>query len=561
MAAILLLLAFHLLTHSMSRYQTLRLTSFLVVLVAFAASCTKAPKEASPEAISRFQNIIPRPSVEAKSDGKAFMITRATTITIANDSLQPVAQYMAGVLNKGTGYTITVKVNNEAPASGIFITTKLFQPHLGHEGYSMTIAGDLLTITGKPAGVFYATQTLRQLLPPAIERAAAQGVDTTAWEIASGQIVDLPQFAWRGSMLDVARHFFGMDDVKRYIDLMSFYKMNIFHLHLSDDQGWRIEIKSWPRLTEHGGSTQVGGGKGGFFTQEQYKELVAYAAERFITVVPEIDMPGHINSALASYGELNGGIQVPKEGRIELDLSTPGALNEKTQPTQLYTGIKVGFSTLRYEKEETFRFVNDVVRELSAITPGPYFHVGGDEAHVTQKEEYIKFVNRFTEIVKANGKKMVGWEEIAQAEIDNNVVVQYWNKEKYALDALEKNAQIIMSPAKKAYLDMQYDSTSRIGLHWAAYIDVDSAYIWDPGALTESGQVLGVEAPLWTETVTNMDDIEYLVFPRLPGYAEIGWTRGTRTWEEYKVRLGKHAPRFDALEIDYYKSPKVSWQK
>jgi hexosaminidase len=543
----------------MTRYQSLRLTSFLIVLVAFVSSCTKAPKEASPEALARFQNIIPRPSVEAQSDGKAFMITATTTITIASDSLQPVAQYLASVLNKGTGYTLAVKTGSEAPASGIFITTKLHDAQQGREGYSIKTVGDLMTITGNPAGVFYATQTLRQLLPPAIEKAAVQGVDTTAWEIAAGQIVDRPQFSWRGSMLDVARHFFGMDDVKRYIDLISFYKMNILHLHLSDDQGWRIEIKSWPRLTEHGGSTQVGGGKGGFFTQDQYKELVAYAAERFITVVPEIDMPGHINSALASYGELNGGIQVPKEGRIELDLSTSGPLNGKTQPTQLYTGVKVGFSTLRYDKEETFKFVNDVVRELAAITPGPYFHVGGDEAHVTKKEEYIKFVNRFTEIVKANGKKMVGWEEIAQAEIDNNAIVQYWNSEKHVLEALEKDAQIIMSPAKKAYLDMQYDSTSRIGLHWAAYIEVDSAYSWDPGMYAESGQVLGVEAPLWSETVTNMDDIEYLVFPRLPGYAELGWTSGAKTWDEYKVRLGKHAARFDAMEIDYYKSPKVDW--
>src|SRR6185436_11270327 len=205
--------------------------------------------------------------------------------------------------------------------------------------------------------------------------------------------------------------------------------------------------------------------------------------------------------------------QVPKEGRIELDLSSPDILGTKTKPTQLYTGREVGFSTLRYDKEETFKFINDVVRELSAITPGPYFHVGGDEAHVTKKEEYIKFVNRFTEIVKANGKKMVGWEEIAQADIDSNVVVQHWNAEKYALEALHKDAQIIMSPAKRAYLDMQYDSTTRIGLHWAAYIEVDSAYIWDPATQVEGlpqENVLGVEAPLWSETTENIDDVEYL---------------------------------------------------
>jgi hexosaminidase len=545
--------------------QTLRFSTYLIVLVALVAACSKKPKEASPEALSRFQSIIPKPSVEATPNGKAFMLTVATTITIANDTLKPVAEYMAGVFNKGTGYNITVKTAAEAPASGIFITTQALHPHQGSEGYSITTEGDLMTITGKPAGIFYATQTLRQLLPPAIEKNAAAGADTTKWEIAAGYILDLPQYSWRGSMLDVARHFFGMEDVKRYIDLISFYKMNILHLHLSDDQGWRIEIKSWPKLTEHGGSTQVGGGKGGFFTQEQYKELVAYAAERFVTIVPEIDMPGHINSALASYGELNGGIQVPKEGRIELDLSQQGTLDGKSKPTQLYTGIQVGFSTLRYEKEETFKFVNDVIRELSAITPGPYFHVGGDEAHVTKKEEYIKFVSRFAEIVKANGKKMVGWEEISQAEIDSNAVVQYWNAEKHALAGYEKGARLIVSPAKKAYLDMQYDSTSRIGLHWAAYIEVDSAYMWDPGTYSESGgrewdnAVIGVEAPLWTETVTNMNDIEYLAFPRLPGYAELGWSSNTKEWDEYKVRLGKHAARFKALDIDYYKSPKVPW--
>jgi hexosaminidase len=186
-------------------------------------------------------------------------------------------------------------------------------------------------------------------------------------------------------MLDVARHFFGVDDVKRYIDLISHYKMNVLHLHLSDDQGWRIEIKSWPNLTLIGGSTQVGGGAGGFYTQEQYKEIVSYAASRHITIVPEIDLPGHINSALASYGELNGGIIVPQEGRLPSPVTSTRLIDEKNKPTDLYTGIRVGWSTLRLEKEATFRFIEDVIRELAAITPGPYLHIGGDEAHVTKK--------------------------------------------------------------------------------------------------------------------------------------------------------------------------------
>jgi len=543
----------------MTRFSSFPQTLFLLLLIATTVSCKRA-KDASPEAVAQFQNVIPKPD-SAVLEGKAFELTKESTITISGTDIQPIGQYLADMLNKGTGFNLSLKTSDKAPESGIFLTTASADTTLGKEGYTLTITSDLVTIAGKPAGLFYGLQTLRQLFPAAIEKAPGASAQP-GWEIATGTIRDVPLYSWRGSMLDVARHFFGMDDVKRYIDLISYYKMNILHLHLSDDQGWRIEIKSWPNLTKHGGSTQVGGGKGGFFTQEQYGELVAYANSRFITIVPEIDMPGHINSALASYGELNGGIQVPKEGRIELDLSSPDILGAKTKPTQLYTGREVGFSTLRYNKEETFKFINDVVRELSAITPGPYFHVGGDEAHVTKKEEYIQFVNRFTEIVKSNGKKMVGWEEVAQGNVDDNVIVQHWSKEKYALEAVQKGSLLIMSPASKAYLDMQYDSTSRIGLHWAAYIEVDSAYNWDPITFSHGinrENILGVEAPLWTETVENMNDIEYLVFPRLPGYAEQGWSTGEKSWEEYKVRLGKHAPRFKAWDIDYYKSAKVPW--
>ena len=355
-------------------------------------------------------------------------------------------------------------------------------------------------------------------------------------------------------MLDVARHFFKVEDVKRYIDLLSYYKLNTLHLHLSDDQGWRIEIKSWPNLTAIGGKSQVGGGKGGFYTQEQYKDIVAYAESRFITIVPEIDLPGHINAALISYpGELLPG------PRIKLE---PG---ERPRPIagQPHYGIEVGFSTLSLNKPSTFQFVNDVIREISAITPGPYFHVGGDEAQVTKKQDYIEFVNRFKEIVKANGKIMVGWEEVAQANVDTTTLVQFWHSRDHATTAAEKGARLIFSPSTKVYLDMQYDSTSRIGLNWAAFIEVDSSYRWDPAKLVpgiEREQIMGVEAPLWTETVLNMDDIEYLVFPRLAGVAEIGWTpSSSRNWDDYKVRLANHAKLWKAMGVDFYRSPKVQW--
>jgi hexosaminidase len=207
--------------------------------------------------------------------------------------------------------------------------------------------------------------------------------------------------------------------------------------------------------------------------------------------------------------------------------------------------------------------VNDVVRELSEITPGPYFHLGGDESHATKKEDFIKFVNRSQEIVRANGKKPIGWEEIAQTTLQPGTIVQYWSNAEHATSAVEQGAQIVMSPAKKTYLDMSYDSTTHLGQHWAAYIEVDSAYQWDPAAVAKGisqDNIIGIESPLWTETLVNMEDVEFMVFPRILGHAEIGWTpAAARNWDEYKVRLGKHGPRLTAKGINFYKSKLVPW--
>jgi hexosaminidase len=317
--------------------------------------------------------------------------------------------------------------------------------------------------------------------------------------------------------------------------------MNVLHLHLSDDQGWRIEIKSWPKLTEYGGSTQVGGGKGGFLTQAQYSDIVEYARIRYITIIPEIDMPGHTNAALASYAELNC----------------------NGTATKLYTGTKVGFSSLCTNKEITYMFIDDVIRELAAITPGPYLHIGGDESYATKTEDYIPFINKVQEIVIKYGKQPIGWDDIAIADLKSITIAQHWARMNNAKMAVGKGAKVLMSPAKKAYLDMQYDSTTTLGLHWAGYIEVDSAYMWDPATLVpgvEKDKIVGIEAPLWSETVTNMDEIEYMTFPRLPGYAEIGWTLPSeRSWDEYKYRLGKHGERFRAMGIDFYPSRLIPW--
>ena len=521
--------------------------AILILTVMFSA-CDKS-RPTSPEAKLAFSRVIPKP-ISATATGKTFLINQNTTIGMdsASADLRGVADYLAETLNTVTG--LSIKLASDQDDAAIHLSLQSGSSDLGDEGYELQIDEKQVKITAnKPAGIFYGVQTLRQIIADKDDNASRN-----EWEVATGTITDRPEYAWRGSMLDVARHFFAVEDVKRYIDLLSLYKINTLHLHLSDDQGWRIEIKSWPNLTAIGGQSQVGGGKGGFYTQEQYKDIVAYAQSRFITIVPEIDLPGHTNAALVSYpDELLPGPPIKVEA------------GEKPRPVagQPHYGTEVGFSTLTLKKESTFKFVEDVIREISEITPGPYFHVGGDEAAVTPKADYITFVNRFKEIVNANGKIMIGWEEIAQADLDSTTIAQFWHSRDYAKMAAEKGARIIFSPSTKVYLDMQYDSTSRIGLHWAAYIEVDSSYQWDPATLVPGigrESILGVEAPLWTETVVTMDDIEYLVFPRLPGVAEIGWTPASaRNWNEYRDRLANHAKPWKAMGIDFYRSPRINW--
>jgi hexosaminidase len=405
-------------------------------------------------------------------------------------------------------------------------------PVLGEEGYDLSINPDgVLLQANCPAGLFYGVQTLRQLLP--LDPAQVLSLPAVS-------IRDQPRFAWRGTMLDVARHFFGVEDLKRYIDLISHYKMNVLHLHLSNDQGWRIEIKSWPRLTKVGARTQVGGGKGGYYTQEQYREIVAYARSRYVMIVPEIDTPGHTNAALASYAELN-----PSE-----------------EATALYEGTKVGFSTLWIDSEITYRFLNDVIGELAELTPGPYIHIGGDEARSTPAEDYRKFIKRIQEIVVSHGKTPVGWNEIGEAELLPGTIAQLWAGAG-SQEAKNQGAKLILSPANKVYLDMKYDASTPLGLDWAGLLSVKDSYDWDPGSYMaglEESDILGIEAPLWTETVLNMKDIEYLTFPRLPGIAELAWSPRGQRWEEYRQRLATHGKRMEAMGINFYKSPDVDWQ-
>jgi hexosaminidase len=511
--------------------------SAILLMLVVGVSC----KVSVPSDLTK-ESLIPKP-VSVTSTGDYFNLKKGAAIYVigGDKEVKRVGEYLASQMKTSTGLDLkTVESANEPGAGNISLSLSEKTASGGDESYELTISKEHVKLTSvTPEGLFRGVQTLRQLLP--VVMVPIEG-KTEPFKIATGVITDNPVYSYRGAMLDVSRHFFGVEDVKRFIDFMSVYKMNVLHLHLSDDQGWRIEIKSWPNLTLHGGSTQVGGGNGGFYTQEQYSDIVRYAQERFVTIVPEIDMPGHTNAALASYAELN--------------------CNGKA--TELYTGTEVGFSTLCTKKEVTYKFIDDVVRELAALTPGPYIHIGGDESHATKIEDYIPFINRVQDIVLSHGKKVIGWDEIALTTLRPQATAQHWANVKNAKLAVGQGAKILMSPATKAYVDMKYDSTTVLGLHWAAYIEVDSAYIWDPATLVPGvgrENVLGVEAALWSETVTNMDEIEYMVFPRLPGYAEIGWTApSARSWEEYKLRLAKHGDRFTAMDINFYKSPKVPWE-
>jgi hexosaminidase len=412
---------------------------------------------------------------------------------------------------------------------------------LGEEGYELVVETDGISLHApRPAGLFHGIQTIRQLLPPAIEAHTQQ---SGPWQMDRATIQDIPRFGWRGVVLDVARHFFSVADVKRLIDQMAYYKFNILHIHLTDDQGWRLMIHSWPRLAEYGGTTDFTGGRGGFYTQEEYRQIVEYGSAHYIEVIPEVDMPAHVNSALASYDVLNdSGVARP-----------------------LYTRYEGGSSSLAIHKEVTYQFLEDTLREIAALTPGPYIHIGGDEAHSTNETDYKIFIDRVQKIVQGLGKQCIGWEEISRADLLPDTIVQYWWQAPLAQEAARRGHKLIFSPASKIYLDIKYDASNSLGLDWTKqYIEVRDSYDWDPANILEGvteESVLGVEAALWTETIVTVDDLDTMLFPRLPACAEIGWTpREKRDWEDYSLRLANHGQRLAAMGIKFYRSPQVDWE-
>jgi hexosaminidase len=516
--------------------ESLRIGTVFLLTVAAACGQGRNMTKASNPAL------VPWPASVALSASERFAITKETAIeTPAGQAdLQRIAKDLADLLRPALDGTPTIRdASNQVAANAIRLEISPSAQQNSDEGYDLTIASTGVRIVGaSAAGVFYGVQTLRQLLPWSVE---LRGARPHAIAVATGHIVDRPRFVWRGAMLDVARHFYGPRDVKRYIDLLASYKFNRLHLHLSDDQGWRIEIAAWPNLTAHGGGTAVGGGSGGFYTKQDYADLVAYARDRFITIVPEIDMPSHINAALSSYPELNCNGVAPK----------------------LYTGIDVGFSNFCLEKEITYKFIDDVVAEISAITPAPYFHIGGDEVKTLTPDQYKRFIERVQGIVVKHGKQPIGWDEIAHATLQPSTIIQYWRPD--ASITPPPSTKLILSPANRIYLDMKYHEDTVLGLNWAGNVDVPVAYEWNPATLlpgVPETAILGVEAPIWSETLATMDDLEYMAFPRLAGVAEVAWSpQQGRQWSEFRTRLGAQAPRWTALGINAYWSPTVDWMR
>ena len=550
----------------MQRRRTSRTRAVLAAVLAASITaalvgCT-ADAEQNGEAVT---GIIPAPaSITLEPAAASFALTEATRLVASGDGAAAVAETFAAGARAATGFELPV-VTGEAGASDIALVVAAGEaPGSAPEGYTLESGeGGVRLGADSAAGLFWGTQSLRQLLPAEIERTDAAGAPAGGWTVPAATIADAPRFAYRGAMLDVARHFRPVDDVLRYIDEIALLKLNVLHLHLTDDQGWRIEIESWPELTGIGASTSVGGDGGGFYTKDDYRRIVEHAAERFITIVPEIDLPGHTNAALSAYPELN------------CDGVAPAP----------YEGIEVGFSSLCASPERaeaTDRFLADVTREVAEITPGPWLHLGGDESHATSEADYLDLLRRMTQAAAATGKTVIGWHEMgASRELPPGTVGQYWSFVEPDGDApelahsfVEQGGQLILSPADVAYLDMKYvddpqnERGETLGLEWAkGPTSLEEAYLWEPTSIVPGigePEILGIEAPIWSETLVTLSDVEFMAFPRITAIAEIAWSpapaAGTaRDTEDFFGRVAAFGEHLDAMGVTYHPVSEVPW--
>ena len=526
------------------------LTALCMTVTAFApmAQPVQAQTDVETAEASSTLNVIPKPSEYTMNEGTFTLGADAEIAVIAeNDSaaaeLTNTGEYIAEVFRASTGYELPV-VEKTQPENGD-ITLRL-DPDGGYaeQAYAIDVTTDQVIIeAGAPVGIFYGVQTLRQMFPSEIESETL--VNDLTWNVPCSSLSDEPEYGFRSMMLDVTRHFFTVDQVKRQLDMLSQYKINTLHMHMSDDQGWRLEIKgemygeSLDKLRTIGAQTScnTNGIKAGQYTQEEFKEIVAYANERHIQIIPEFDMPSHAWAALVSLNFLNS----TEDGR-------PVANGyDNTRP---YEGWDVGFNSLECRNEKTYEFIDEVFRQVSEISPSKYIHIGGDEAHVTSHDDYVYFMNRVTEIAKKYGKTPIGWQNYDTAvENPEGTVTQFWST---GNAKFEEGINYVVSPADHAYMDMKYDSDCPYGLEWATHNPVDDSYNWDPTDYGSKDQIVGVETCLFTETIATDEALDYMIYPRVLGHAEIGWTaKEDRSWDEYKTRLATHDARLELQGIGY----------
>lgn len=530
------------------------------------------------KAVKGDYGVVPLPQEVTLTNGNPFVLSPSTKIFYpeGNDKMKKNAEFLASYIKEITGYELATATGQPGKGISLVIDQSIQNP----EGYQLTVSDNGIRIAGSTdAGVFYGIQTLRKSIP-----ATAQGMNV---ELPAATINDYPRFAYRGMMLDVSRHFFPVDSVKTYLDILALHNQNTFHWHLSDDQGWRIEIKKYPELAEIGGQLPNNGRKRGYYTQEEFKDLVNYANERFITIIPEVDIPGHTAAVFAAYPDFKNAV------KFKTKVNIPGQ----------------AFNALDVDDPKAMQFTEDVIAELAALAPGNYIHIGGDEAIGLPHDKFVRFINKTREIVLKNGKKMVGWQETARADISEGDVIQHWiylkqksensskkkdnipaeYKEIMALFAefmkeapkdpglgISKKAKVILSPSGYVYLDHKYlepsaDSTQnaeqeRLGMAAYEKQTIQEMYDWDPmtfNPTVENPQkdVAGIEAAIWCETITNFRDLQFLLMPRLAGVAEKGWSKVENThWDEYKVRLGAQAPLWEKADWNYFKSSLVDWK-
>ena len=520
-------------------------------------------------------NIIPEPVATVEKSGNFTLPKSVNILRPAGSENDITVNFLKEKLSKATGSRVTVKSSGKSDIQ--LVLNAIADPMIGNEGYILSVRPKKITIrANKPAGLFYGAQTLIQLFPPQIE--SPTKVINVAWKIPAVEIGDYPRVGWRGLMLDVARHFFTVDEVKQYIDAMVRYKYNMLHWHLTDDEGWRIEIKSLPKLTETGAwrVEKVGNfGEfspalpdepktyGGFYTQDQIRDIVNYAAERFVQVIPEIDVPGHSLAAVVSYPELSC-----TEGAEKYTLRAGEPFMDWSQGAPPIALID---NTLCPANEKVYEFMDKVMTEVAQLFPYPYIHVGGDEAPHNfwqknpQVQELMKreglttipqvqsyFEKRLEKIIQSKGKKMMGWDEILEGGITPTTALMSWRGTKYGIEASRSGHYVVMSPTTYAYIDyMQGDISTEPPVY--SSLRLNKAYQFDPvPPEADARYILGGQANLWTEQVYNIRQVEYMTWPRGFAIAESVWSpKEKKNWENFVNKTENHFQRLNYAETKY----------